>query len=88
VYRTLASPPVDAAAIDVIFAPSVTAAEMQALLDAIDGEIAAGPTNLGRYTVRLEGGDESATREAVLARLRTDPRVRFAGPALAAEPTP
>jgi hypothetical protein len=82
VYRTLASPPAGGAALDVIFAQSVTAAEMQALLDAIDGEIAAGPTDLGRYTVRLDDGDGSARLETALAVLRADARVRFAGPAL------
>ena len=37
-----------------IFVQSVTAAEMQQLLDEIDGSIAAGPSDVGRYTVRLE----------------------------------
>ena len=87
-YRTLASPPASGGdALDVIFAQSITAAEMQALLDAIDGEIAAGPTDIGRYTVRLEGRDASARREAALAMLRADPRVRFASPSLT-EPAP
>jgi putative zinc finger protein len=85
-YRTLASPPGGAVEVDVVFRGSVTAAEIQLLLDDIDGEIAAGPTDLGRYTVRLDGSDASARRDDVLARLRADSRVRFAGPALAGEP--
>lgn len=87
-YRTLASPGGGATEIDVVFAPSITAAEIEALLDDVDGEIAAGPSDLGRYTVRLAGADAAARRDGALARLRADARVRFAGPALTEEPAP
>jgi hypothetical protein len=75
-YETLATTPADTALIDVVFADETTAAEMQELLDEIGGEIVAGPSELGRYSVRLAGG--KATREHLDA-LAADPRVRFAG---------
>ena len=58
---------------------------MQALLDHIGGEIVAGPSELGRYSVRVRARtqtDDSRSRSCS-ARLHTDPRVRFAGPSLA-----
>ncbi len=63
-----------------IFAQQTAAADIQALLTSIDGEIVTGPTELGRYGVRIHGGaidDEKLA--ALLARLAHDPRVRFAG---------
>jgi hypothetical protein len=83
-YETLATTPADAALLDVVFADETTAAEMQDLLDEIGGEIVAGPSRLGRYSVRVAGAD--ATREQLdelLDALEADPRVRFAGQALA-----
>lgn len=86
-YETLTAPgPTAATDFDMVFVDSITAAELQALLEEIDAEIAAGPTAVGRYTVRLrQGGLDDDAVTAVLARLNTDPRVRFAGRALAAE---
>jgi hypothetical protein len=83
-YQTLADAPTDGALVDIVFADKTTAAEMQALLDDIDGEIVAGPTRLGRYSVRI--GGEHAKREQLdklVGALAADPRVRFAGPTLA-----
>ena len=79
-YSTLATPTSDAALIDIVFADQTTAAEMQALLDSIGGEIVAGPTSLGRYSVRVAGaqGDDPALGK-LLSNLHGDPRVRFAG---------
>jgi putative zinc finger protein len=86
VYRTLAAPAVASGArVDLIFVQSTTAAQMQAVLDELGGEIAAGPTDLGRYTVQLDREASEAEITALLERLRNDPRVRFAGRALAAE---
>jgi hypothetical protein len=82
-YRTLATPPAGGNAIDLVFVQSITAAEMQQLLGEIHGTIAAGPTGVGRYTVRLDGVQDDAALEALLARLKADPRVRLAGRALA-----
>jgi hypothetical protein len=83
-YETLATAHGDAALLDVVFADETTAAEMQELLDDIGGEIVAGPSQLGRYSVRVTGGE--ATREQLdelLGALAADSRVRFAGHALA-----
>jgi hypothetical protein len=85
-YRTLAAPAdASGARVDLIFVQSTTAAQMQAVLDELGGEIAAGPTDLGRYTVQLDREVREAEITALLERLRNDPRVRFAGRALAAE---
>jgi len=83
-YTTLATPPrVEAALLDVVFAEHTTAAEMHALLADVRGEIVAGPTEVGRYTVRVAGGrltaEELMRIEDTLAQ---DPRVRFAGRSL------
>ncbi len=88
-FETLATQPAATAApaIDVIFVQSVTAAEIQRLLEEIDGSIAAGPSDLGRYTVLLDGA-QGPDVAALLTRLQRDPRVRFAGASLAAGPRP
>ena len=77
-YQTLATSPADAALLDIVFADQTTAAQMQALLDDIGGEIVAGPSNLGRYSVRVDRTD-GAELEEILGTLAADPRVRFAG---------
>jgi hypothetical protein len=57
---------------------------MQALLDEIGGEIVAGPSELGRYSVRMRDGANDESRLAdLLGTLAKDSRVRFAGPSLA-----
>jgi hypothetical protein len=82
-YQTLATPPADVALFDVVFADETTAAEMQDLLDEIGGEIVAGPSRLGRYSVRVTGDEATRGQPAeLLDALAADPRVRFAGPAL------
>jgi hypothetical protein len=57
---------------------------MQTLLDGIDGEIVAGPSELGRYSVRV-ANDEMAGPELteLLRALTADPHVRFVGRAFA-----
>jgi hypothetical protein len=56
---------------------------MQALLDEVGGEIVAGPSELGRYQVRIDhGAADDAQVGGVLAALGSDPRVRFAGRSL------
>jgi hypothetical protein len=86
-YATLATTPATSETLlDVVFADTTTAAELQALLDEIGGEIVAGPTALGRYSVRVAGGHANdAQLRDLLARLGTDPRVKFAGRALTGE---
>lgn len=86
-YSTLAAPPRDAGAlIDLVFAEQTTAAEINALLDEIDGEIVAGPSPVGRYSVRLDGALDEATAKRLLAMLAADSRVRFAGRSFAEPP--
>ena len=82
-YETLATPPAEAALVDIVFADDTTAAQMQDLLADIDGEIVAGPSRVGRYSVRV-ASDQSSDQQLdkLLHVLAADPRVRFAGPAL------
>jgi hypothetical protein len=77
-YQTLSTSPADAALVDIVFADQTTAAEMQALLDDIGGEIVAGPSNLGRYNVRVDRAAGTQVDE-IVSTLAADPRVRFAG---------
>jgi hypothetical protein len=83
-YETLATEETRAGHdLDVVFVHSITAAEMQALLAEIDGSIAGGPTDAGRYTIRLDA-DHVTDRQLdeLVARLAADPRILFAGRAL------
>jgi anti-sigma factor RsiW len=88
-YSTLATAPTTAAPVlDVVFAEDTTAAEMQALLDEIGGEIVAGPSEVGRYSVRVPAaGSDAARWQKLLDALGADSRVRFAGRSLI-EPAP
>ena len=88
-YTTLATPPSTAVPLlDVVFAEDTTAAQMQALLDDIGGEIVAGPSELGRYSVRVPiARAEGARFGELLDLLAADSRVRFAGRSLT-EPSP
>jgi len=83
-YQTLATAPgAETPQLDIVFAADTTAAEMPQLLDEIDGEIVAGPSTLGRYSVRISGAELTAAQLAkLLEPLGADPRVRFAGRAL------
>lgn len=88
-YETLAGRQAARGELDVVFVQSITAAQMQSLLQEIGGSIAAGPTDAGRYRVRLDDRSPTdAQLDALLARLAQDPRVRFAARALAAETQP
>lgn len=84
-YVTLTSSgPSDGVELDLIFATSISENDLRALLTGIEGTIVGGPSELGRYTVRLAGGERSETEIAALVeRLGRDPRVRFAGRSLA-----
>lgn len=83
-YSTLATAPAAGEAmLDIVFADATTAAEIQALLDDIGGEIVAGPTPLGRYTVRVTARPRNDARFGkLLDTLAADRRVRFAGRSL------
>jgi hypothetical protein len=80
-FATLASAPATGGGqIDLIFNPTTTDAEIRQLLAEIDGTIVAGPTSLGRYTVRVASGSPNDSElQTLLAKLARDPGVRFAG---------
>jgi hypothetical protein len=80
-YTTLATQPDgQRAQIDLIFDRQTAVADIQALLQTVDGEIVAGPSELGRYGVRVRGGSVTDTEvTALIEKLAHDPRVRFAG---------
>lgn len=66
--------------IDIIFAPGVSDAQIRDVLASIQGTIVGGPSDIGRYTVRLSGrGLSDAKMRALIERLDKDERVRFAG---------
>lgn len=69
--------------IDIVFADGLTEAETRALLRELDASVVAGPTQLGRYTVRVPPGDDV---DEIVRHLLADPRVRFAGRSFEAEP--
>lgn len=65
--------------LDIVFAESLSEAGIRDVLGEIDATIVAGPTEIGRYTVRLDGARTDAELAALIARLMRDGRVRFAG---------
>jgi hypothetical protein len=79
-YATLATEPSGRGPhFDVIFSRDTTAAEIQTLLDSVGGEIVAGPSEVGRYGIRVTSGPAGATDLAkALAQLAGDPHVRLA----------
>lgn len=81
-YATLADSSAAArtAQIDIVFTRETTAPEIATLLTSIGAEIVAGPTEIGRYGVRLTRSRSSdADLARALERLVGDPHVRFAG---------
>lgn len=82
------SPDSTAPLIDIVFADGLPEDEMRTLVRSIGGTIVAGPSNVGRYTIRLDASETSPEQlQAVLARLQEDARVRFAGRAFRKDPT-
>lgn len=84
VYRTAAEPSgvvTDQPLLDVVFREDADARRIRAALRAVNGQIVAGPTELGRYRVRLGvGADAGAAARALAA--------EDAGVAVYAEPAP
>jgi hypothetical protein len=81
VYRTLsdASPaPVPTKGVRVMFSPQASEREIRDLLLGIRGQLVAGPSPLGVYTVEVPADGDPM--KAVLARLRSEPLVAFAEP--------
>ena len=71
--------PAEYVALDIAFVDSISAAQMQDVLSEMGAEITAGPSRLGRYTVRLlDRRPTDAELDDLAGRLSADPRVRFA----------
>jgi hypothetical protein len=85
-YSTLTQPqPLDdGTQLDIVFAPGTTQAAMHEVLGDIDATIVAGPSGVGRYTVRLASPPSDAELDDIIGRLLADSRVRFAGRAFTA----
>lgn len=84
-YETLSSgaeqPAASGPRLHVVFADSATVGEIRQLLRGIDGNIVAGPTALGVYTVALPRGERPEQQLAsALTRLRARSQVRLAEP--------
>jgi hypothetical protein len=75
-YRTLSNPdaaPVPTVRLRVMFSPRATEKEIRELLHGIHGEITAGPSPSGAYTVEVPAASDPAG--VVLARFRSEPQV-------------
>ncbi|HYX26603.1 MAG TPA: zf-HC2 domain-containing protein [Thermoanaerobaculia bacterium] len=86
-YQTLSDPapaPGRTVALHVMFSPRTTEKEIRELLLAVRGEITAGPSPLGVYTVEVSAADSPVS--VVLARLRSESMVTFAAPAAGGNP--
>ena len=82
VYRTLSDPvarPARTARLRLMFSPKATEREIRGLLLGVHGEITAGPSPLGVYTVEVPAAGDPVG--VVLARLRSEAPVVFAEPA-------
>jgi anti-sigma factor RsiW len=86
-YQTLSDPaaaPAPTVALRVMFSPRATEKEIRELLQGVRGQITAGPSPLGVYTVEVPAaGDPSSV---VLARLRSESAVSLAEPATGGRP--
>lgn len=83
-YFTLSTTSASSSSVlDVVFAPGTTEADLRALLESLDAEIVAGPSDLGRYTIRVPTADPAA--QSALDALARDARVRLVTPAFSAD---
>jgi hypothetical protein len=85
-YRTVTTPPVQpdrAGQIRAVFSPSVTVEELTSMVSENRLTIVGGPSDSGVYTLAVQPGEDLPVADAI-ARLRSDPRVRFAEPVVAA----
>jgi hypothetical protein len=84
-YRTAAAPQVKPdrdGQIRAVFSPTVTVDELTRIVSETRLTIVDGPTDAGVYTLAVQPGQDRPVADA-LARLRNDPRVRFAEPVVA-----
>jgi hypothetical protein len=91
VYRTLSEAPPPAGApgrqIRLVFADGATVAAIHEILAGVGGQIVAGPSPLGTYTIEVPGGRGADPLEVVLAHLRARREVSFATAVAGAEPS-
>jgi anti-sigma factor RsiW len=86
VYQTLSDPTpaaVPSVGIRVMFSPRATEREIRDLLLGVRGQLVAGPSPIGVYTIEVPAA--SNPMKFVLARLRSEPQVAFAEPAAESE---
>ena len=86
VYRTLSDAPAARGPVlrlRVMFSPQATEPQIRELLLDVRGEITAGPSTIGVYTVEVPAGRDSL--QAVLVRLRSESRVMLVEPAAGEE---
>jgi len=82
-YHTLSEVPTASGAqiqIHIVFADGATAAAIREILARVGGQIVAGPSPLGTYTVEVPGGRGADPLEVVLAHLRARREVTFVAP--------
>lgn len=88
-FVTLSDAPDGIAEIDVVFADGVSEAQARALVQSLGGEIASGPSELGRYRIRANAQAPDAKRiEAILRDLSEHDGVRFAARAVSGSAQP
>lgn len=84
-YSTLTSAPAvlpHGPAARVVFAPSTSLEQLDELLRTQGAQIIAGPSEAGVYTLAFPAAREPSEVSAIIVKLRSDPRVRFAEPAV------
>lgn len=85
-YSTLSSAPAiiqQGPAARVVFSPSISLAELGELLRSYNAQVIAGPSDAGVYTLVFPAAPDQKEVEVAVARLRTNPQVRFAELAVA-----
>ena len=68
--------------IRIVFAPTAAADEINALVRSVGAQIVAGPSEADVYTLSLPPEERASEVAAQITRLRNDPRIRFAEPAI------
>lgn len=85
-YSTLTSAPAvlpHGPAARVVFAPSMSLGQLGELLRTYGAQVIAGPSEAGVYTLVFPGARDENEIAATISKLRADPQVRFAEPAVA-----
>lgn len=77
-FSTLTEGEAGANLIDIVFADSVSDAEIQMLMQQLRIELISGPSNIGRYTFGLPA-DSTQSAQDVIDNLASDSRIRFVG---------